>query len=238
MLSLDRVQAFYGASQVLHGVSLTVRPGEIVSLLGRNGAGRSTTLKAVMGLLPWRGSIAWRGVSLAGRRPHEVARLGLGYVPEDRQVFPDLTVHHNLLLGEKPRRWRAGAAGRAPRWSIADVYRMFPRLHERRDAPAAVLSGGEQQMLTLGRTLVGDPELVMVDEPTEGLAPMLVEQVGQTLRQLAAAGVGVLLVEQKLAIALAVADRCLVMGRGEVVFDGSPQALAADAALRREWLEV
>lgn len=231
MLQLAGVHAFYGKSHVLHGVGFQVAAGEIVSLLGRNGSGRSTTVKAIMGLVAGQGSIRWRAQELLGRKPFEIARLGLGYVPENREIFPDLTVQQNLMLGQKKR---AGT----PRWSFDDMYRMFPRLHERQHTAAGVLSGGEQQMLTLCRTLMGDPDLIMIDEPTEGLAPKLIELVAQYLQALRARGLAVLLVEQKLTIALEVADRCLVMGRGEIVFDGTPGALRAAAEVRREWLEV
>jgi branched-chain amino acid transport system ATP-binding protein len=233
MLEIDELHAYYGKSHVLHGVSLRVRAGEIVSLLGRNGSGRSTTVKAVMGLVDARGAVRWRGAPLLGLRPCDIARRGVGYVPESREVFPSLTVHQNLLLGEQRRR-----RGSAPRWTAEALYAMFPRLAERRHAAAGVLSGGEQQMLTLARTLMGDPALVMVDEPTEGLAPRIVELVADTLRTLRREGLAVLLVEQKLTIALEVADRCCVMGQGRIVFDGTPAELGASAQVRREWLEV
>ena len=236
MLELDDVHAFYGKSHVLHGVRFGVRPGEIVSLLGRNGSGRSTTVKAIMGLVEGRGRIRWRGQDVLGRKPFEIARLGIGYVPENREIFPDMTVHQNLMLGEK--RGRGQAAGREPRFGFDDMYRLFPRLRERQHTAAGVLSGGEQQMLTLCRTLMGDPDLIMIDEPTEGLAPMIVELVARYLHELRERGISVLLVEQKLTIALEVADRCLVMGHGEIVFEGTPDALRADAGVRKEWLEV
>ena len=231
MLELHDVHAFYGKSHVLHGVRFGVRPGEIVSLLGRNGSGRSTTVKAIMGLVEGRGRIRWRGQDVLGRKPFEIARLGIGYVPENRDIFPDLTVHQNLMMGEQ-------RAKKSPRWSFDDMYRLFPRLKERQHTAAGVLSGGEQQMLTLCRTLMGDPDLIMIDEPTEGLAPMIVELVARYLHELRERGISVLLVEQKLTIALEVADRCLVMGHGEIVFEGTPDALRADAGVRKEWLEV
>ncbi|KAF1047756.1 ABC transporter ATP-binding protein [Xylophilus sp.] len=231
MLAVRDLHAWYGRSHVLHGVAFDVRPGEIVALLGRNGSGRSTTARALMGLVEWKGAVAWRGAPLAGRRPFEIARLGIGYVPESRDVFPGLTVHQNLLLGQK----RTKKPGR---WGFDDMYRLFPRLRERRDAPAGVLSGGEQQMLALCRTLMGDPDLIVVDEPTEGLAPQLVAQVGAWLQALRARGVAVLLIEQKLTIALAISDRTLVMGHGRIVFDGTPAQLRAQPAVQREWLEV
>lgn len=231
MLKIEQLHAFYGKSHVLQGVSLQVGAGEIVALLGRNGSGRSTTAKAIMGLVDWQGSIRWKGQPLAGRKTYEIAQLGLGYVPESRDVFANLSVHQNLLLGQK-------GGGKASRWSVDDMYAMFPRLRERQHTAAGVLSGGEQQMLTLCRTLMGDPDLIVIDEPTEGLAPQLVEQVAAYLLQLRARGVSVLLIEQKLTIALKISDRALVMGQGAIVYDGTPADLQHAAALRKEWLEV
>jgi len=231
LLELKDLHAYYGKSHVLHGVHLTVGEGEIVSLLGRNGSGRSTTVKAIMGLVEATGSVRWRGQELVGTKAFEIAHLGLGYVPENRDIFPKLTVHQNLLLGEKRGK-------KKPRWSFDDMYGMFPRLKERQHTEAGVLSGGEQQMLTLCRTLMGDPDLIMIDEPTEGLAPKIVELVAEYLRALQRRGVSVLLVEQKLTIALEVSERCLVMGHGQIVFEGTPAALKADAYIRKEWLEV
>lgn len=231
MLKLQDVQAYYGKSHVLHGVNFTVGGGEIVALLGRNGSGRSTTVKTIMGLVQGAGSVQWKGTELLGRSAFQIAHAGIGYVPENRDIFPSLTVHQNLMLGEKRN-------GRPTRFGFDDMYAMFPRLKERQHTEAGVLSGGEQQMLTLCRTLMGDPELIMIDEPTEGLAPKIVEQVAQYLSELKRRGIGVLLVEQKLTIALQVADRCLVMGHGQIVFEGSPAALRADADVRKEWLEV
>jgi branched-chain amino acid transport system ATP-binding protein len=234
MLQVDKLHAFYGKSHVLHGVNLAVGPGEIVALLGRNGSGRSTTVKAVMGLVDSAGSIRFQGRELVGRKAFEVAQAGIGYVPENRDIFPSLTVHQNLMLGQKGGGRRPAAGG----WTFDDMYRMFPRLLERQHTEAGVLSGGEQQMLTLCRTLMGDPALVMIDEPTEGLAPKIVEQVAGYLRELKRRGISVLLVEQKLTIALDVADRCLVMGHGQIVFEGTPADLRANAYIRKEWLEV
>jgi len=234
MLKLDQLHAFYGKSHVLHGVSFDVQPGEIVALLGRNGSGRSTTVKAIMGLVDGKGSIRWKDEEILDRKAFEVAHRGIGYVPENRDIFPKLTVHQNLMLGEKGRR----RGQEAPRWSFDDMYRLFPRLKERQHTEAGVLSGGEQQMLTLCRTLMGDPELIMIDEPTEGLAPKIVELVGEYLRELKRRGLAVLLVEQKLTIALEVADRCLVMGHGRIVFEGTPAELRANSYIRKEWLEV
>jgi len=231
LLELTGLQAGYGKSQVLHGVDFRVDAGEIVALLGRNGSGRSTLARAIMGWIPSTGSVRLHGHEMLGQPVHARARAGLGYVPESRDVFPGLSVQHNLALGEKPGQRQGG-------WTVADVYRLFPQLALRCDTLAGVLSGGEQQMLALGRALMGDPDLLIVDEPTEGLAPQLVEQVGDFLLRLRARGVSVLLIEQKLAIALRIADRCLVMGHGRVVFAGAPAALAADAAVRRDWLEL
>jgi len=230
-LVINNLHAWYGKSHVLHGVGMEVRAGEIVSLLGRNGSGRSTTVKAVMGMVQAEGSVRFRGEELTGRKPFQIAHSGIGYVPENRDIFPRLTVHQNLMLGEKRRQ-------RSPRWSFDDMYGLFPRLKERQHTEAGVLSGGEQQMLTLCRTLMGDPDLIMIDEPTEGLAPKIVEQVAEYLQELKRRGIAVLLVEQKLTIALEVASRCLVMGHGSIVFEGTPQALRADARVRQEWLEV
>ena len=230
MLKLDNVHAYYGKSHVLHGVSLAVGPGEIVSLLGRNGVGRSTTAKAIMGLVDRTGRIAFEGVDLVPLQTYEIARRGVGYVPENRDIFATLTVEDNLRLGLK---------GRTPgQWTFEDMYGLFPRLRERRATLAGVLSGGEQQMLTLARTIMGDPRLVIVDEPTEGLAPQIVQQVAAFLRTLRNRGVAVLLIEQKLTIALDVAERVYVMGHGHMVFDGTPEELRANRMVRREWLEV
>ena len=232
MLSVSNLHAYYGKSHVLHGVNLFVGRGEIVSLLGRNGVGRSTTIKAIMGLVTARGQIVFQGRDdCVGRQPHEIALRGLGYVPEDRAIFPDITVRENLLLGIK-------RGQDAPRWTIEDMYVQFPRLKERADTPAGVLSGGEQQMLTLCRTLIGDPDLIMIDEPTEGLAPLIVEQVARLLREIKRRGVSILLVEQKLAIALDISDRVYVMGHGAVVFEGTPAQLRENEQVRREWLAV
>ena len=231
MLEVRELHAWYGKSHVLHGVDFAVGEGEIVALLGRNGSGRSTTAKAIMGMVDATGQVMFDGANILGRRTFEIAHLGLGYVPESRDVFPDLTVEQNLLLGQK----KARATGR---WSLADMYALFPRLQERAQVPAGVLSGGEQQMLTLCRTLMGDPKLVLVDEPTEGLAPKIIEQVAAFLRTLRERGISVLLIEQKLTIAMDLADRVLLMGHGRIVFDGEPATLRADASLRQQWLEV
>ncbi len=231
MLTVNNLHAFYGKSHVLHGVQFEVGKGEIVALLGRNGSGRSTTAKAVMGMVDCQGSVQWQGSEIMGKKPYEIAHLGIGYVPENRDIFPTLTVHQNLMLGEKGR-------GKTSRWAFDDMYDMFPRLKERQHTEAGVLSGGEQQMLTLCRTLMGDPDLIIIDEPTEGLAPKIVQLVGEYLQKLKARGISVLLIEQKLTIAMTVSDRALVMGHGSIVFQGTPDSLRADAYIRKEWLEV
>ena len=231
LLDVSNLHAFYGKSHVLHGVHMNVQPGEIVALLGRNGSGRSTTAKAIMGLVDATGSVKYRDQEVLGRKPFEIAHLGLGYVPENRDIFPKLTVHQNLMLGEKRGK-------KQPRWSFDDMYRLFPRLKERQHTQAGVMSGGEQQMLTLCRTLMGDPDLIMIDEPTEGLAPMIVELVAEYLQELKNRGVSVLLVEQKLTIALEISQRCYVMGHGSIVFEGTPAELRGNAYIRKEWLEV
>jgi branched-chain amino acid transport system ATP-binding protein len=230
LLRVENLQAYYGKSHVLHGVDLTVGVGEIVSLLGRNGVGRSTTAKAIMGLVDATGTMEFKSHDLTRLKTYEIAHLGVGYVPENRDIFPTLTVEENLRLGIK--------RGRAARWSTADVYRLFPRLRERARTLAGVLSGGEQQMLTLARTMMGDPELVIIDEPTEGLAPMIVELVGSFLRELRDRGVSILLIEQKLTIAMQISQRVYVMGHGHMVFHGSPAELRANRVIRQEWLEV
>jgi branched-chain amino acid transport system ATP-binding protein len=230
VLRLDNVHAYYGKSHVLHGVSLSVGPGEIVSLLGRNGVGRSTTAKAIMGLVDRTGGIEFDGTDLVALQTYQIARRGVGYVPENRDIFGTLSVEDNLRLGLKAR-----SPGR---WSFEDMYGLFPRLRERRTTLAGVLSGGEQQMLTLARTMMGDPRLVIVDEPTEGLAPQIVQQVAAFLRTLRTRGVAVLLIEQKLTIALDVAERVYVMGHGHMVFDGTPAELRSNRMVRQEWLEV
>ncbi len=230
LLEISGLHAYYGKSHVLQGVDLKVHAGEIVSLLGRNGVGRSTTVKAIMGLVHSTGEVNFDGRPIQGLKTYEIVHAGLGYVPESREVFPSLTVEQNLILGQK--------RGVRSQWSLNDMYDMFPRLKERRHTPAGVMSGGEQQMLTLCRSLIGDPRLIMIDEPTEGLAPQIVEQVAQYLDILRQRGVAVLLVEQKLAIALDISQRVYVMGRGAIVFEGTPDDLREAAHVRKDWLEV
>ena len=231
MLAVADLHAYYGKSHILQGVSFHVGEGEIVSLLGRNGVGRSTTCKAIMGEVPPTGSIQFKKREIGGLKAHQIARLGIGYVPENRDIFPTLTVRQNLTLGMKSTR----ASGR---WRIEDMFEIFPNLEARADVPGGALSGGEQQMLTMCRTLMGDPDLLMVDEPTEGLAPQIVERVAGLLSEVAKRGISILLVEQKLTIALTIADRVYVMGHGQMVFEGTPDDLRANDRIRQDWLEV
>jgi branched-chain amino acid transport system ATP-binding protein len=233
MLQVKGLHAYYGKSHILHGVDLNVGKGEIVSLLGRNGVGRSTTIKAIMGQVRAEGSIMFKQQQMLGLMAFQVAHRGLGYVPENRDIFPTLTVEQNLVLGMK-----AGKPDKNARWSLDDVYKLFPRLRERARVEAGMLSGGEQQMLTLCRTLMGDPDLIMIDEPTEGLAPKIVELVAELFSEIKNRGVSILLVEQKLAIALNISKRLYVMGHGHIVFEGTPDDLRANENVRKEWLEV
>jgi len=231
MLEVKDLHAYYGKSHILHGVHLNVRQGEIVSLLGRNGVGRSTTIRSIMGQVDSTGSVRFKGEEINRLKAYMIARKGLGYVPENREIFPTLTVRQNLMLGMKNARGNG-------RWSVDDMFKLFPVLRERTDALAGVISGGEQQMLTLCRTLMGDPDLVMIDEPTEGLAPKLVELVARLFEEIKNRGVSILLVEQKLTIALKISQRLYVMGHGKIVFEGTPGDLKANEAIRKEWLEV
>jgi branched-chain amino acid transport system ATP-binding protein len=231
MLDVRDLHAYYGKSHILQGVDLRVGDREIVSILGRNGVGRSTTLKAIMGDVAPQGTITFKGQRISGLKSYQIAKCGLGYVPENRDIFGALTVEQNLALGVK-----AGRA--ATRWSMEDTYRLFPVLRERRLAQAGVLSGGEQQMLTICRTLMGDPDLIMIDEPTEGLAPQVVERIAELLHNIAQRGISILLVEQKLTIALRISHRLYVMGHGRVVFEGTPADLQTNHAVRQAWLEV
>ena len=231
MLAVADLHAFYGKSHILRGVTFGVGAGEIVALLGRNGVGRSTTIKAIMGDVAPRGSIRFRGEELAGLPPHQIARRGLGYVPENRDIFPGLTVRENLILGMKSTR----ASGR---WSMQDVFALFPLLRERADTPGGVLSGGEQQMLTICRTLMGDPDLVMIDEPTEGLAPKVVELVAGLLQEITSRGVSILLVEQNVGQALEIAHRAYVLENGAMTFHGTPAELLGRSELERAYLGI
>lgn len=233
MLDVTDLHAYYGKSHILQGVNIQIAEGEIVALLGRNGVGRSTTCKAVMGEVEPQGSVKFRGQEIAGKKAYEVANLGIGYVPENRDIFPGLTTRQNLILGLKP-----GQKDGQGRWSMQDMFNMFENLERRADVEASVLSGGEQQMLTMCRTLMGDPDLVMIDEPTEGLSPQMVQRVAQLLQEIAKRGISTLLVEQKLSIALDIAHRVYVMGHGQVVFEGTPAELKTRDDVRKEWLEV
>ncbi|TMM55292.1 ABC transporter ATP-binding protein [Sulfitobacter sabulilitoris] len=233
MLEIQDMHAFYGKSHILQGVTMNIQEGEIVALLGRNGVGRSTTCKAIMGEVTPRGSVRFKGQEIAGRKAFEIANLGIGYVPENRDIFPGLTTRQNLTLGLKP-----GQKDGAGRWSMQDMFNLFSNLDERADVEASVLSGGEQQMLTMCRTLMGDPDLVMIDEPTEGLSPQMVQRVADLLQEIARRGIATLLVEQKLAIAMDIAHRVYVMGHGQVVFEGTPEELRQRDDVRKEWLEV
>lgn len=231
MLEVRNLNAYYGRSHILQGVNMEMNEGEIVSLLGRNGVGRSTVCKSIMGLVKPQGTVKYRGEDIAGLASHEIAHKGIGYVPEDRWIFPSLTVLQNLQLGQKSMK-------QTGRWSIEDMYELFPILYERTNLKAGLLSGGEQQMLTMCRTLMGDPDLVMIDEPTEGLAPKVVEQVKNLISEIAQRKISVLLVEQKLTIALKIANRLYVMGHGKIVFEGTPEDFYNDPDIRKEWLEV
>jgi branched-chain amino acid transport system ATP-binding protein len=233
LLEVTDLHAYYGKSHILQGVSLRVGEGEIVSILGRNGVGRSTTLKSIMGDVRPTGSVMFKGAEIAGLPAYRIAHMGLGYVPEDRSIFPGLTVAQNLELGVK-----GGRRGSAPRWNVDETIKLFPVLGERANTPAGVLSGGEQQMLTICRTLMGDPDLIMIDEPTEGLSPQMVERIAGLLTAIAAKKIAILLVEQRLTIALAISQRLYVMGHGQMVFEGTPSELASRADVRKEWLEV
>ncbi len=231
MLQVNDLHAYYGKSHILQGVDLHIDAGEVVSLLGRNGVGRSTTVKAIMGEVPPQGRVVFKGQDIAGLPSYKIAHRGLGYVPEHRDIFPTLTVRQNLMLGIKDPK-------KPGKWQLQDMLDMFPNLAARADTAAGVMSGGEKQMLTMCRTLMGDPDLIMIDEPTEGLAPIIVQQVGDLIAEVARRGVAILLVEQKLSIAMRISHRVYVMGHGRIVFEGTPADLKANEAVRKEWLEV
>ena len=233
MLEVTDLNAYYGKSHILRGVNLKIEKGEIVSLLGRNGVGRSTTCKAIMGEVEPIGSVKFNGNELAGKKAFEIAKSGLGYVPENRDIFPGLTTRQNLELGTK-----SGQDITKSRWSIDDMYNLFENLRNRADVDASFLSGGEQQMLTMCRTLMGDPEVIMIDEPTEGLSPQMTTRVADLLNEISSRGVSILLVEQKLAIAMKISHRVYVMGHGQIVFEGTPAELDKRDDIRKEWLEV
>ena len=233
MLEVTDLNAYYGKSHILRGVNLKIESGEIVSLLGRNGVGRSTTCKAIMGEVEPIGSVKFNGTELAGKKAFEIANAGLGYVPENRDIFPGLTTRQNLELGTKSRQDMAKS-----RWSIEDMFNLFENLKNRADVEASFLSGGEQQMLTMCRTLMGDPEVIMIDEPTEGLSPQMTTRVADLLNEISGRGVSILLVEQKLSIAMKISHRVYVMGHGQIVFEGTPAELEKRDDIRKEWLEV
>ncbi len=236
MLEVRNIHSYYGKSHILHGVSLDLKEGEMVCLRGRNGVGKSTTLKSIMGVVkPEQGSIRFHDREIAGLAPYEIARLGIGYVPEDRRIFRSLTVHENLLMGIK--RGKNKNAG-AEEWTVERVYKLFPKLEERRNNKGSHLSGGEQQMLTVVRTLMGNPRVILVDEPTEGLAPLIVKDVLEMLTTVRKSGVTVLMVEQNFKAAVKVADRYYIMSKGQIVFAGNTQELLAADEVRKNYLEV
>jgi branched-chain amino acid transport system ATP-binding protein len=236
MIVVKDIHSYYGKSHILHGVSLELKQGELVCLLGRNGVGKSTTLKSIMGIVrPTQGSIRFDGKELVGSQPYQIARLGVGYVPEDRRIFKSLTVHENLLMGTQKAK-NNDSAERV--WTIDRVYEIFPNLRERRSNKGSHLSGGEQQMLTVARTLMGNPKLILVDEPTEGLAPLIVKDVLEMLAAVRKSGVTVLMVEQNFKAAIKVADRFYIMAKGQMVFEGGMAALLAAEDVRKNYLEV
>lgn len=236
MLELKGIHTFYEKSHILQGISIEIGEGEVVGLLGRNGVGKSTTLKSISGVIvPRSGSIHFKGKNIVGMKPHQIARLGIGYVPEERRIFPNLTVRQNLLLGIKPGQKKNADQGD---WNIDRAYNLFPRLRERDNHKGGNLSGGEQQMLTIVRTLMGNPELLLLDEPTEGLAPMLVEVVSRVIQEIHQAGVAILLVEQNFEVVLELASRVYILSKGKVVFAGTSQDLRENHEVRERYLEV
>jgi branched-chain amino acid transport system ATP-binding protein len=235
MLELDKINTFYDKSHILHDVSMEIREGEVVGVLGRNGVGKSTTLKSIIGIAPPKsGSIRFRKNETVGLPPHQIARLGIGYVPENRRIFPTLTVRENLLMGMKSGKKPTQNVG----WTIERIYDLFPALKERDSFKGGYLSGGEQQMLTIGRTLMGDPQLILLDEPTEGLAPQVVEAVANVIREIHQSGVSVLLVEQAMEVIIELAETIFVMSKGEIVFKGTPEELTARPEISEKYLEV
>jgi len=235
MLELVRINTFYDKSHILHDVSMEIEEGDVVGLLGRNGVGKSTTIKSIVGITPPQsGSIRLEGRETVGLRPYQMARLGIGYVPEDRRIFPTLTVRENLLMGMKSRKKPNQDKG----WTIEKIYHLFPQLRVRDSFKGGHLSGGEQQMLTIGRTLMGDPRLILLDEPTEGLAPQIVETVANVIEEIHRSGVSVLLVEQSMDVVLDLTDAVFIMNKGEIVFRGTPEELRARPDVREQFLEV
>lgn len=233
LLNVENLEAYYGRAQILFNVSLTVERGEVVALMGRNGAGKSTTFKALMGHLRRApGRIDFLGQNITGMATHRIARLGLGYVPEDRRIFGDLTVMENLLVGKRP-----GRAG-LPAWTPEMLFDVFPNLREMRNRPAARMSGGEQQMLTVARTLMGNPVVLLLDEPSEGVSPVIVDAMVQMIRQIKKNGVSILLSEQNLHFAEAVSDRAYVIEKGHIRFSGTTRDLADNEVVRRDYLTM
>ena len=233
LIQVEDLDVYYGSSQILFGVSLAVRPGETMALLGRNGAGKSTTMKAIMGIAPARrGKVTLRGRVVSGLEPHHIARAGLGFVPEDRQIFPDHSVEDNLVIGHKK-----GAEGE-DEWSIKRVYDVFPLLEPLRYRTAGRLSGGEQQMLAIARTLMGNPALLLLDEPSEGLAPIIVQRIGELLRQLRRSGATVLIAEQNMHFCLGLASHATVIDKGQIVYNASIEDLKANDQIRQRYLAL
>jgi branched-chain amino acid transport system ATP-binding protein len=231
MLKVKNLHSYYGKSHILQGINLSIEEGEIVSLLGRNGVGRSTFIKSIMGMVKSEGSILFNEKEILGRAIHEIANLGIGYVSENRDIFPDLTVQENLELGKKENKFGI-------KWNLEELFDLFPNLKNRIKVPGGVLSGGEQQMLTICRSLMGCPKLIMIDEPTEGLSPQMVNNVEMLLKKISSKGVSILLVEQKLTIAFNLSNRLYVMGHGKVVYEGLPREIKENNEIIKEWLEV
>jgi branched-chain amino acid transport system ATP-binding protein len=238
LLDAHGIKAWYGAAQILYDINLQVKRGEVVALMGRNGAGKSTTLKTLMGLMDkHKGTVSFMGHDVSDAQPHEIASLGMGFVPEDRRVFTDLTVTENLEVGRQPpRKWPDGSD--APLWTPQDLYKLFPNLGEMTDRPGGRMSGGEQQMLTVGRTLMGNPFLVLLDEPSEGVAPVIVEQMANMILELKGKGVSILLSEQNLHFAELVSDRAYVLEKGQIRFEGTIEELSRAEDIRRAYLSV
>jgi branched-chain amino acid transport system ATP-binding protein len=233
VLTVKDLHAYYGRAHILQGVSLEARAGEVVALLGRNGAGKSTAMKVIMGLVPpAEGEVSFAGQRIERLPPYRIARLGLGYVPEERRIFTELTVMENLAVGRQPAR------NGAPAWSEQKIFALFPNLATMRERPGGRMSGGEQQMLTIARTLMGNPSCVLLDEPSEGLAPIIVEQMAKSIRALKGEGLSVLLCEQNLRFCEAIADRAYIIEKGQIRFGGTMAELAADASLRQQYLSV
>ena len=233
MLRVTDLHAFYGRAHILHGLSLEAKVGEVVALLGRNGAGKSTAMKAIMGLVPpARGEVSFAGTRVDRLPPYRIARLGLGYVPEERRIFTELSVMENLEVGRQPTR------DGAPAWDADRLFALFPNLGRMRERPGGRMSGGEQQMLTIARTLMGNPKCVLLDEPSEGLAPIIVQEMALSIRALKREGLSVLLCEQNLRFCEAIADRAYIIEKGQIRFGGTMAALAANSSLREQYLSV